>query len=164
MPYNIILYFRLIYFHVSNCALFSTKYSSTLILYRRSLDTFYCIISKFKHTNWYENLLKSWYHDPAICMCHLHLFYNICLPISTPLWMGWDPANWRWDNRLLPLSLSAQWGWSNHNQISQHPLHALTFRWDDHTGRYVVEMVKITAETDTNHIICKSMNPGAKWM
>ena len=109
------------------------------------------------------NQLKPWYHDPAICMCRLHLFYNICLPISTPLWMGWDPANWRWDNRLLPLSLSAQWGWSNHNQISQHPLHALTFSWDDHTGRYVVEMVKITAETDTNHIICKSMNPGVKW-
>ena len=41
MPYNIILYFRLIYFHVSICALFSTYYSSTLILYRRSLDTFY---------------------------------------------------------------------------------------------------------------------------
>ena len=41
MPYNIILYFRLPYFHVSNCALFSTQYSSTLILYRRNLDTFY---------------------------------------------------------------------------------------------------------------------------
>ena len=36
MPCNIILYFRLLYFHVYNCALFST-----LILYRRSLDTFY---------------------------------------------------------------------------------------------------------------------------
>ena len=31
MPYNIILYFRLPYFHVSNCALFSTWYFSTLI-------------------------------------------------------------------------------------------------------------------------------------
>ena len=41
MPYNIILYFCLPYFHVSNCALFSTKYFSTLILYTRSLDTFY---------------------------------------------------------------------------------------------------------------------------
>ena len=40
MPYNIILYFRLPYFHVSNCALFSTWYFSTLILYRRSFDTF----------------------------------------------------------------------------------------------------------------------------
>ena len=39
--YNIILYFRLPYFHVSNNALFSTWYFSTLILYRRSLDTFY---------------------------------------------------------------------------------------------------------------------------
>ena len=41
MPYNIILYFRLPYFHVSNYALFSTWYFNTLILYRRSLDTFY---------------------------------------------------------------------------------------------------------------------------
>ena len=40
MPYNIILYFRLPYFDVSNSALFSTWYFSTLILYRRSLDTF----------------------------------------------------------------------------------------------------------------------------
>ena len=40
MPYNIILYFRLPYFHVSNSALFSTYYFSTLILYRCSLDTF----------------------------------------------------------------------------------------------------------------------------
>ena len=29
------------YFHVSNNALFSTEYFSTLILYRRSIDTFY---------------------------------------------------------------------------------------------------------------------------
>ena len=41
MPYNIRLYFRLPYCYVSNCALFSTRYFSTLILYRRSLDTFY---------------------------------------------------------------------------------------------------------------------------
>ena len=41
MLYNIILYVRLPYFHVSNCALFSTYYFSTLILYRRNLDTFY---------------------------------------------------------------------------------------------------------------------------
>ena len=43
MPYNIIFYIRLPYFHVSNSALFSTKYFSTLILYRRSLGTFYYI-------------------------------------------------------------------------------------------------------------------------
>ena len=42
MPYNIILYFRLPYFHVSNSAIFSTQFFSTLILYTRSLDTFYC--------------------------------------------------------------------------------------------------------------------------
>ena len=41
MPYNIIFYFRLLYFPVSNGALFSTQYFNTLILYRRSLDTFY---------------------------------------------------------------------------------------------------------------------------
>ena len=41
MPYNIILYFRLLCFHVSNSALFSTEHFSTLILYKRSLDTFY---------------------------------------------------------------------------------------------------------------------------
>ena len=41
MPYKTILYFRLSYFHVSNSALLSTSYFSTLILYRRSLDTFY---------------------------------------------------------------------------------------------------------------------------
>ena len=41
MPYNRIIYFRLFYFHVSNSALFSTQYFSTLILHRRSLDTFY---------------------------------------------------------------------------------------------------------------------------
>ena len=44
MPYNIILYFRFPYFHVSNnSALFSTQYFSTLILYRRSLDTLYIL-------------------------------------------------------------------------------------------------------------------------
>ena len=37
----LLLYIRLPYFHVSNSALFSTKYFSILILYRRSLDTFY---------------------------------------------------------------------------------------------------------------------------
>ena len=31
MPSNMIFYFRFIYFHVSNCALFSTSYFSTLI-------------------------------------------------------------------------------------------------------------------------------------
>ena len=36
--YNMILYFRLPHFHVSNNDLFSTF--GTLILYRRSLDTF----------------------------------------------------------------------------------------------------------------------------
>ena len=58
MPYNIIIYFRLVYFHVSNCALFSTKYFSALILYRCSLDTFYSIKTPFNvsvpflfHTN-----------------------------------------------------------------------------------------------------------------
>ena len=48
MPHNMmILYFRLSYFHVSTIALFSTKYYSTLIWHRRSLDTFYMI---YKHT------------------------------------------------------------------------------------------------------------------
>ena len=51
MPYNIILYFRLPYFHVSNIALFSTKYISTLILYRRSLDTFYLQNMDWAHAN-----------------------------------------------------------------------------------------------------------------
>ena len=46
MPYNIILYFRLLYVHVSNCALFSTLYFSTLILYRRSLDHFYYLFTR----------------------------------------------------------------------------------------------------------------------
>ena len=41
MPYNIILYCRLPYFYFSNSALFSTKYFSTLILYRCDLDTLY---------------------------------------------------------------------------------------------------------------------------
>ena len=41
MPYNmIILYFRLPYLHIKNSALFSTQYFSTLILYRRSLETY----------------------------------------------------------------------------------------------------------------------------
>ena len=47
MTYNIILYFRLPYFHVSNRALFSTKYLNTLILNRRSLDTFYTQVDSF---------------------------------------------------------------------------------------------------------------------
>ena len=37
MPYNIILYFRLAYFHVSNSALFSTWYFGIRSLYRRTL-------------------------------------------------------------------------------------------------------------------------------
>ena len=37
----IVLYFRLSYFHVSNSALFFDIVFSTLILDRRSLDTFY---------------------------------------------------------------------------------------------------------------------------
>ena len=41
MPYNIILYFCLPYFHVSKSALFSTVYFSTFILCIRNLDTFY---------------------------------------------------------------------------------------------------------------------------
>ena len=40
MPYNIIIYFRLLHFNVSNSALFPTQYFSTLILHRGSLDTF----------------------------------------------------------------------------------------------------------------------------
>ena len=42
IEYNmIILYFRLPYFHVSNSALLSTEYFSTLTWYRHSLDTLY---------------------------------------------------------------------------------------------------------------------------
>ena len=42
MPHNMkILYCRLPYFRVSNSALFSTWYFSTLISHKRSLDTFY---------------------------------------------------------------------------------------------------------------------------
>ena len=42
MRYNmIVFYFRLLNFHVLNSAYFSTEYFITLILYRRSLDTFY---------------------------------------------------------------------------------------------------------------------------
>ena len=58
MPYNIILYFCLPYFHVSNCALFSTLYFSTLILYRHSLDTFYP-----------THLLLTFRHLPQIKRC-----------------------------------------------------------------------------------------------
>ena len=36
MPYNMILYFQVPYFHVSITALSFTQYFSTLILYRRS--------------------------------------------------------------------------------------------------------------------------------
>ena len=44
MPCYMLLYFRLLYFHVSNSVLFSTSNFSTLILYRRSFDTFYKVI------------------------------------------------------------------------------------------------------------------------
>ena len=44
MPYKIISYLRLPYLHVSKSALLSTQYFSTLILYIRSLDTFYRLV------------------------------------------------------------------------------------------------------------------------
>ena len=40
MPHSMIFYFRLPNFHVANSTLFFTYYFSTLILHRRSLDTF----------------------------------------------------------------------------------------------------------------------------
>ena len=54
MPYDIILYFRLPYFHVCNSSLFSTKYFSTLILCRHSLDTFH-------HTLYTRYIVVSWF-------------------------------------------------------------------------------------------------------
>ena len=51
MPHNMmLLYFRLPYFHVSDTALFSALYFSTLILYRHSLDTFYMDIRNWNIT------------------------------------------------------------------------------------------------------------------
>ena len=42
-------YFVYVYhFHVSNSALFSTQYSSTLILHRRSLDTFNAYVIEYQ--------------------------------------------------------------------------------------------------------------------
>ena len=49
MPYNRLLYFRLPYFHVSKSVLFSTKYFSTLILYRGDLDTLYWYVTGNPH-------------------------------------------------------------------------------------------------------------------
>ena len=54
MPDNKILYFRLIYFHVFNCALLSTLYFSTLISCRRSLDTFYFYMESVSYRNQYN--------------------------------------------------------------------------------------------------------------
>ena len=52
-----IIYFHLPYFHVSNSALFSTWYFSTLILYRHSLDTLCmaCYIGSEGSTNYDYN-------------------------------------------------------------------------------------------------------------
>ena len=67
MPCNIILYVRFPYFHVSNSALFSTQYFSTLILYRRSLGTFYHFYIIY-YCHFYDTIWPgSWFN----IKCHL---------------------------------------------------------------------------------------------
>ena len=81
MAHNMILYFRLPYFHVSNCALFATYYFSTLILYRRSLDTFYqalCYMTNALFQQWFTyhvgNFPSIFKADKNICSQRLQ--YN----------------------------------------------------------------------------------------
>ena len=89
MPYNIILYFRLPYFHVSNCALFSTQYFSTLILYRRSLDTFYC-----------KDRIEIWKHNKR--------FYRKQQPDSNKLKSNLNPIWMKTKNITIGLVHSLQ--------------------------------------------------------
>ena len=86
MPYNIILYFRLLCFHVANCALFSTYYFSTLILYRRSLDTFY-LTSQSEATsggdpNYFFNQNEINTKDSLTGANHLYTFENVFMQHS----------------------------------------------------------------------------------
>ena len=55
---------------------------------------------------------------------------------------------------------------AKYNEISQHPLlggKALGFYWDDHIGRIVMELVKLTDNIAKIHNDVKIINPGIKW-
>ena len=73
MPYNMILYFCLPYFHVSNNALFCTWYFSTFILYRRSLDTFYWLLVGWIYWSVYFVTIV-WYMFSFIKLYYIWMF------------------------------------------------------------------------------------------
>ena len=84
MPHDMIIpYLHLPYFHVSNNALFSIQYFSTLILYRRSLNTFYQQ-NKISHPE--DNMIaRSSYHSNgrSITDVTVFLWQAICIWVHT---------------------------------------------------------------------------------
>ena len=113
MPYNMmLLYFRLPYFHVSNSALFSTYYFRTLILHRRSLDTFYgmhlstAVPSIFIIVQSSSRIFQL--HDDVIKWKHFPRYWPFApgghrSPVNSPHKGQWRGAlmfslNWVWMN------------------------------------------------------------------
>ena len=62
----IIFYFHLSYFHILNSALFSSWYLTTLILYRRGLDTLYLNPYYIVIEEWTVHVIQGMYSNARI--------------------------------------------------------------------------------------------------
>ena len=90
MPHDMmILCFRLPYFHVSNSALFFTHYFSTLILHRRSLDTFYLNLMSLSYGAIYKVTMTLHHAVCSNAKCLRHTILSTKMVSLSWLWHVW---------------------------------------------------------------------------
>ena len=118
IPYNIILYFRLPNFNVSNSALIFTYYFSTLILYRRSVDTLYHNAVCWSLVLFVPNVSFNWLAKVdcgGLCK-HVYLTFDVISvsykeerkPIMKSQWRFWSKATS--SDAAKRASLTVVWG------------------------------------------------------
>ena len=116
----------------------------------------------------WQNSRGLLFHVPVF-YTDLNLFYSImCFPIYKSSVCRVGPCN----SRMGPLPSTVNIFYHNEapakdNQISQHFLlggHELSFSWDDHTRRIVMEPATLRDKMDTFHSYVEIFNPGVNWI